>query len=166
MRTRPVLSNLTDTRPRNRIRERDRNESPPTLAVHESRVTSVLKDPRSNWAMPLLEATGWGDHGSGVEVNGSAVSVPRGESPTTGLRIAASSLDPGIGSARMPIEPRRRVDGKGKMDGAELRNVEEWRLSQDRGGEVPSWIRAAMSPVHPVWCDAPTPRPVSPWKSS
>jgi hypothetical protein len=30
-----------------------------------------------------------GDHGFGVEVRGSAVSVPRGESPTTGQRIAA-----------------------------------------------------------------------------
>ena len=41
---RPVLSNLTDTRPRNHVRERDRN----AVAVHEPRVTSVQKDPRSN----------------------------------------------------------------------------------------------------------------------
>src|SRR5271157_735073 len=60
MRIRPVLSNLTDTRRRNHIRERDRNESPPTVAVRELRVTSVQKDPRSNMAMPLSEATGWG----------------------------------------------------------------------------------------------------------
>ncbi len=44
MRIRPVLTNFTDTRPRNHIRERDRNESPATVAVHESRVTSAQKD--------------------------------------------------------------------------------------------------------------------------
>ncbi len=48
MRSRPVLSNLSDTRPRNHIRERDRNESSPPVAVRESRVTRVQKDPRSN----------------------------------------------------------------------------------------------------------------------
>ena len=53
-------------------------------------MTSVQKDPRSNMGYAMSEATGWGgDHGSGVEVSGSAVSVPRVESPTKGQPIAA-----------------------------------------------------------------------------
>ena len=90
MRIRPVLSNLTGTRPRNVIRERDRYESPPPVAVHESRVPGVQKDPRLNMGHAIVRSN-WmgGDHGSEVEVCGSTVSVPRRESPTTGQRIAA-----------------------------------------------------------------------------
>lgn len=51
-----LLSNLPDTRPRNRIRKRDRNESPPTRAVVESRVTRARKD--RTRAVPLSDATG------------------------------------------------------------------------------------------------------------
>jgi hypothetical protein len=85
MRIRPVLSNLTDTRPRNRIRERDRNVSLSTVAVHESMMTGVRKDPRSNTghACHCQKPLDGSDHGSGMEVSGPAVSVPRGESPTT-----------------------------------------------------------------------------------
>ena len=56
MRIRPVLSNLTDTQPWNHIRERDRNESPPTVAVHGSRVTSVQKDPRPNMGHAIVRS--------------------------------------------------------------------------------------------------------------
>jgi hypothetical protein len=66
MRIRPVLSNLTDTRPRNRIGERDRNESPSAVAVHKSKVTSGQEDSRSNTGLA-----------SGVELSGSAASVTR-----------------------------------------------------------------------------------------
>jgi hypothetical protein len=60
MRIRPVVSNLTDTRSRNRIRERDRKESPPTVAVHESMMTSVQKEPRSNRGHAMVRSNGMG----------------------------------------------------------------------------------------------------------
>jgi hypothetical protein len=52
---RPSLSNLADTRPWNRIRERDRNESSPPVAVHQSKVTSVSKNPRSSTGYVLVK---------------------------------------------------------------------------------------------------------------
>src|SRR6476620_127225 len=93
MRIRPVLSNLTDTRPRNHIRERDRNESPHYGS--RSRVEGNKRAERSEierGPCHCQKQLDGGDHGSGVEVSGSAVSVPRGESPTTGQRIAAPIL--------------------------------------------------------------------------
>jgi len=52
-----VLGNvLTDTRPRNHIRERARNEGAPTVAVHESRVTSVQKDSRSKMGHAIVRS--------------------------------------------------------------------------------------------------------------
>src|SRR5262249_30847579 len=39
---------------------------------------------------PCQKPRDGGDHGCGEEVSGSAVSVPRGETPTPGQRIAAS----------------------------------------------------------------------------
>ena len=59
MRIRPVLSNLTHTRPGNCVRERDRNESPPTVAVHES-MTGVQKDPGSNMGHAIVRSNWMG----------------------------------------------------------------------------------------------------------
>jgi hypothetical protein len=67
MRIRPVLSNLTETRRRNGISERDRKGSPLTIAFHKSKVNSVQKDSRldtghalvrGNW-MGATKAPGW-----------------------------------------------------------------------------------------------------------
>jgi hypothetical protein len=56
MRIRPVLSNLIDTRPWYRVRERDRNESPPTVAGRESKETSAQQGPRSNTGHAIVRS--------------------------------------------------------------------------------------------------------------
>ena len=59
--------------------------------------------------------------------------------------------------------PRLQVGGAGRAQWLEGR-----RCGLKRGVSLRArgWISLAISPVQPVWCDAPTPRPVSPWKYS
>src|SRR5262249_41931701 len=51
------------------------------------------KSRNSTRAMRVSEATGWGDHGSGLEVSGSVVSVSQGHPVTR--RSVQSTVPPG-----------------------------------------------------------------------
>ena len=70
-------------------------------------------------------------------------------------------------TASMKRRPRDRSVGRrgGPAVGAGQRPVRF--LEHVRGVNWPRlWISLATSPVQPVWCEAPRPAPLSPWKYS
>src|SRR5207244_8511856 len=61
---------------------------------------------------------------------------------------------------------RGQVMGQGAAAGAASDDDHVVGGAHDPALHLSSSITVAISPVQPVWCDAPNPRPVAPWKYS
>jgi hypothetical protein len=132
MRIRPVLSNLIDTRPRNRVRERDRNEIPPSVAGRESRETSAHQGPRSNTGHAIVRSHWMG----ATTAPGRRRAVQRSRFLGEGLRLrACESLHP----FQPPPSPRRcwevhELPSEGTSDAShQMASVSADRSAQGQG---------------------------------